>query len=106
MKIETLTFVYNEQFLLPFYLKHYDFCDKFNIIYDTDSNDKTLEILKSNPKVNILPFTFPDGMDDLLKVSHLPTTRDMDELYREIYLLKKRVETLEKELKGRHDRAR
>ena len=45
-------------------------------------------------------------MDDLLKAAHLPTTRDMDELYREIYLLKKRVETLEKELKGRHDRAR
>jgi hypothetical protein len=43
-------------------------------------------------------------MDDLLKSSHLPTTRDMDELYREIYLLKKRVELLEKELKAQHGR--
>ena len=71
MKVETLTFVYNEEFLLPFYLKHYEWCDKLNVIYDTDSKDKTLEILKSNTKVNILPFTFPDGMDDSLKVARL-----------------------------------
>lgn len=43
-------------------------------------------------------------MDDLLKAAHLPTPHDMDELYREIYLLKKRVELLEKERKGRHGR--
>jgi hypothetical protein len=42
--------------------------------------------------------------DDLLRASHLPTTCDMDGLYREIYLLKKRVESLEKELKARHGR--
>lgn len=71
MRIETLTFVYNEQFLLPFYFKHYDFCDKFNIIYDTDSTDKTLELLQNNPKVNIIPFIFPDGMDDQLKTNKI-----------------------------------
>jgi len=43
-------------------------------------------------------------MEDLIKSLHLPTPHEMDELYREIYLLKKRVETLEGELKRRHGR--
>ena len=77
MRIETNTFVYNEEFLLPFYLKHYDWVDQLNVVYDTDSSDRTLEILKSNSKVNIIPFTFPDGMDDSLKV------RKLNELYGE-----------------------
>lgn len=71
MQIETLTFVYNEQFLLPFYLKHYDWCDKLNIVYDIDSTDDTLKILKPNQKVNIFPFNFKDGMDDILKVQFI-----------------------------------
>jgi len=69
MRIETLTFVYNEEFLLPFYFKHYDFCDRFNIVYDTESTDRTIELLQENPKVNIIPFTFPDMMDDKIKVN-------------------------------------
>ena len=78
--------------------------DRYLTLYRSDefmpALHKTLQAVTSVTKVR-------EGlMDDLLKVSHLPTTRDMDELYREIYLLKKRVETLEKELKGRHDRAR
>jgi polyhydroxyalkanoate synthase subunit PhaE len=45
-------------------------------------------------------------MEDILKAAHVPTLRDMDELSREVYLLKKRVQTLEKELKDRHDQLR
>jgi hypothetical protein len=72
MRIETLTMVYNEEFLLPFFLKHHaGLVDRFNVIYDTDSTDRTLEILKANEKVNIIPFTFPDGMDDQLKVDRI-----------------------------------
>jgi hypothetical protein len=59
--------MYNEEFLLPFFLKHYDWVDKINVIYDQDSTDQTLKILKSNPKINIIPFKFPDMMDDVLK---------------------------------------
>lgn len=44
-------------------------------------------------------------MEDILKATHIPTLREMDELSREVYLLKKRVQTLEKELKERHDRS-
>lgn len=45
-------------------------------------------------------------MDDILKAAHIPTLSDMDELSREVYLLKKRIETLERESKERHDRSR
>ena len=67
-RIETITFVYNEEFLLPFFLKHYDFVDRLNIVYDTDSTDRTLSLLREDAKVNVIPFTFPYMMDDVLKV--------------------------------------
>lgn len=70
-RFETITFVYNEEFLLPYYLKHYDFVDRFNIIYDEDSNDKTLEILLGNKKVNTIFYKFPDMMDDDLKAKFI-----------------------------------
>ena len=34
--------------------------------------------------------------DDFLKYHHLPTFREMDDLYKELYFLRKRVESLEK----------
>lgn len=71
MRFETITFVYNEEFLLPYYLEHYKWCDRLNIIYDTDSTDNTLRILKSNPLVNVIPFTFENGMDDIKKVNFI-----------------------------------
>jgi hypothetical protein len=63
--------MYNEEYLLPFFLKHYDWVDQINVIYDQDSTDETLAILKSNPKVKIIPFKFPDMMDDVLKVKKI-----------------------------------
>jgi len=47
-----------------------------------------------------------DLMEDILKSLHVPTPRDMDELYREIYLLRKRVEILEARRKESHGRTR
>lgn len=74
MRIETITMVYNEEFLLPFYLPHYAWTDCMNILFDTDSDDRSLEIIEEwhrNPgKINLFPFTFPDGLDDLIKVQH------------------------------------
>lgn len=74
MKIETITMVYNEAFLLPFYLRHYAWADRINILFDTDTSDGSMAILKAfgkeTGKVNILPFSFPDGLDDLLKAGH------------------------------------
>lgn len=67
--IETLTFMYNEEFLAPFYLRHYEqFVDKMTIVYDMDSTDKTLEIIKKHPKVKVIEYSFKDMMDDKEKV--------------------------------------
>jgi len=72
MNIETITFVYNEAFLLPFYLKHYSpFVDRFNFVYDMDSTDDTLKILRECPKATIHFFKFPDMMDDVIKVDYI-----------------------------------
>jgi hypothetical protein len=71
MKIQVLSFMYNEEYLLPFFLKHYDWADQINVIYDQDSSDRTLEILRSNPKVKVIPFRFPDMMNDALKVKKI-----------------------------------
>lgn len=71
MKVEVLTFMYNEEFLMPFFLKHYDWVDKIRVILDMDSNDGTLRLLQANPKVEIIPFRFPDMMDDELKVKEI-----------------------------------
>jgi polyhydroxyalkanoate synthesis regulator phasin len=37
-----------------------------------------------------------DLMEDILNILPIPKQKDMDELYREIYMLKKRIKTLEK----------
>lgn len=71
MRIEIITAVFNEEKLLPFFFKHYDFADEINVLYDEDSTDGTLNLCKANKKVNILPFRFPDGMNDVLKIEHI-----------------------------------
>ncbi len=71
-RFEAITFVYNEEFLLPFFINHYkDLVDRFNLVYDMDSTDRTLEILQSCPKANIIHFKFPDMMDDKIKVDYI-----------------------------------
>jgi len=45
-------------------------------------------------------------MEDVLKAAHIPTLSEMDDVSRDVYLLKKRVETLEKAMKDRHGRTR
>jgi len=45
-------------------------------------------------------------MEDILKAAHIPTLSEMDDVSRDVYLLKKRIETLEKAMKDRHGRTR
>jgi hypothetical protein len=78
MKVEVISFMYNEEFLLPFFLEHYSWADKINVIFDQDSNDNTLRLLESNSKVRIIPFKFPDMMDDALKV------KKINEVYKDL----------------------
>jgi hypothetical protein len=65
--LEVLTMWYNEAYLAPFFLKHYAYADKITLLYDADTTDNTLEIAKSYPNVSVIPFRFPDMMDDELK---------------------------------------
>lgn len=66
--IELITFFYNEEYLLPFYLKHYDYVDKITAFYDIASTDDTLKILESDKRVKIFHFGFPDGFNDSTKI--------------------------------------
>ena len=71
MRIEVITTWYNEAFLAPFFLKHYDFVDKIHLLFDEDTDDNSLAIVENHPKVVIHPFRFSDGMDDEIKVERI-----------------------------------
>ena len=68
MKITIQTFAYNEEFLMPFFLKHYSFADRIHVILDADTNDNTEDILNNNPKVTVEKFKFPQMFNDGIKV--------------------------------------
>jgi hypothetical protein len=71
MSLEVLTMWYNEAYLAPFFLKHYAYADKITLVYDADTTDNTLEIVKSWPNVHVVPFRFPDMLDTELKQDFL-----------------------------------
>lgn len=55
MKIDVYSNMYNEEFMLPYWLRHYEtFADRI-FIWDDHSTDRTLEILSKHPKVTMLP---------------------------------------------------
>src|SRR5947207_15448200 len=82
MRIGLISMVFNEEYILPFFFRHYNqFVDKYYILYDKGSTDVTLEIVREQAKtkeVEIIPFKFPDGMDDVIKVDK------MNNLYKKI----------------------
>jgi glycosyltransferase involved in cell wall biosynthesis len=56
MKIEAFAICYNEEALLPYYLRHYSqFCDQI-IIFDNYSTDRSEEICLANPKVKLVKY--------------------------------------------------
>ena len=68
MKISVISMWFNEAFLAPFFLGHYSYADKIHILLDTDTNDNTRDICARYDNVEIEDFTFPDMMDDNLKI--------------------------------------
>jgi len=71
MKISAITVLYNEEFLLPFFLNHYRWVDEILVLLDSDTNDRTLAICQADPKVIVQEFTFPDMMDAIIKQQHI-----------------------------------
>jgi hypothetical protein len=63
MRIEAITPAYNEEFLLPFFLKHYSFVDRINVLFDVASTDRSREILEACPNVHIIENDMPEGMN-------------------------------------------
>lgn len=64
---------YNEAFLAPFFLKHYKKADLITIFYDKDTTDDTLNEINRHKQcdVRIVPFKFPYGLDEFIKISIL-----------------------------------
>ena len=61
--IQVITAVYNEELLMPLFLKNYSFADSILVLLDTATTDRTPEILKADPRVEIFPITYPDGLN-------------------------------------------
>lgn len=74
MRIEIITIWYNEEKLAPFFLNHYKYVDKIHLLLDADTNDDTRKICSGYSNVEIEDFTFPDMMDDILKVNKINET--------------------------------
>jgi glycosyltransferase involved in cell wall biosynthesis len=58
------TVAYNEQDLLPFWLRHYQTIADKIIIYDHQSTDRTREIASAHPLVELRDYTVHPQMDD------------------------------------------
>lgn len=56
---------WNEEFLLPYFLKHYAFTSKI-VVHDNESDDHTVEIAKSDPRVSVVPYQTPQGQDNIV----------------------------------------
>jgi len=69
--IDCIMMAYNDEALLPFMLSHYKFADKIHVIIDSATTDRSAEICKKCPNVDVSYFTFPAGFDDELKVAKI-----------------------------------
>lgn len=64
MKIDVFTICYNEEVLMPYFLRHYStFCDRITI-YDNQSTDRTVEIAKQNSKVKVISYNSDNKIRD------------------------------------------
>lgn len=64
MRVHIFSIVWNEEYMLPYFLRHYEtFADRIFIIND-HSTDRTAEIAKANPKVVMLDFEYKRGLNE------------------------------------------
>jgi hypothetical protein len=72
MKVHLATMWYNEEYLAPFFLKHYEWVDKITIFIDDATTDKTEEIVNSSTlNIDKKFIHFNDGVDEFLKIKTL-----------------------------------
>ena len=64
MKVHIFSIMWNEEYFLPYFLRYYEtFADKI-YIFDDNSTDRTAEIARTNPKVELLGYEYPTGIDE------------------------------------------
>lgn len=68
MRIAALTMVYNEAFMLPYFLRHYRYLDEIHALYETDSSDDSLKLLRQAPNVVLENCHIEGGLDDIEKI--------------------------------------
>jgi len=74
MKVVVVTLTFNEEVILPFFLRHYEqFADQI-VVFDSGSIDGTLDILKSHPLVEIRHREATGGKIDDLENCRLKNT--------------------------------
>lgn len=69
---------WNEELMLPFMYRHYaPWVERF-VIYDSDSTDGSVELLRKMPKVEIrrVPWPYPDSMVATLQALHNSCWKD------------------------------
>jgi len=71
MKIIIVSMWYNEAFLAPFFLGHYDYADEIRIIIDSDTDDDTRQICSKYRNVKMEEFKYPDMYDCRLHVEKI-----------------------------------
>lgn len=52
MKVHVYTCVWNEEFLLPYFLQHYRWAERI-VVYDNESTDRTADIAAADPRVKV-----------------------------------------------------
>ena len=71
MKIWSYVIIWNEELMLPFFLRHYSqFCDRI-IIYDnmsTDGSREIIETFKDKVEIEVIPFETSGKFDDYVHI--------------------------------------
>ncbi len=74
MRVEVCTCIYNEEFLLPYYLNHYQWVDRINILLDRDTNDNSLKVMQqwsNRIDIKVFPMKMENGFDNIFKIDKL-----------------------------------
>lgn len=77
MEIEVISMMYNEAFLAPLFVRHYaPWVDKFTVFYSESVDDTRRELETAAAQcgvksLEIVPFEFPQGFDDLRKMKRI-----------------------------------
>ena len=80
LEIEVVTMMYNEAILAPLFVRHYaPWADKLTVFYSESTDDTSRQLEKTAAECNvkslmIVPFEFPNGFDDKLKIKCINQT--------------------------------